>query len=156
MRMIYTGYRDVEEWCIRWPKEILHCSRSVIILERGVKVTSHYAMQEVSRAHSSDAVVSRRRNPRLRAPLTKEQIQAIPLHPQYVAGFIDGEGSFVVGFGRHKTLKRRIEIRLVFSSVLNFERGRCRNSPPYYENYRLRKNLRCILWPIRMVSACNI
>lgn len=74
-------------------------------------------MQEVSRVHSSDRR-TRRRNPRLRAPLTKEQIQAKPLHPQYVAGFIDGEGSFVVSFGRHKTLKRGIEIRVEFTIEL--------------------------------------
>ena len=75
-------------------------------------------MQEVSRAHSSEGVLKGNRNPRLQAPITKEQIQVAELHPQYVAGFIDGEGSFVVGFGRHKTLKRRIEIRLVFSIEL--------------------------------------
>lgn len=75
-------------------------------------------MQEVSRARSSKNALRRRRNPRLREPLTKEQIQAPKLHPQYVAGFIDGEGSFVVGFGRHKTLKRRVEIRLEFSIEL--------------------------------------
>ena len=75
-------------------------------------------MQEVSRAHSSDKAIDRRRNPRLRLPVTKEQIQGKPLHPQYVAGFIDGEGSFVVGFGRHKTLKRRIEVRVQFSIEL--------------------------------------
>lgn len=75
-------------------------------------------MQEVSKAHSSDVVHTQRRNPRLRPPLTKEQIQALPLHPQYVAGFIDGEGSFVVGFGRHRTLKRGIEVRVQFSIEL--------------------------------------
>ncbi len=74
-------------------------------------------MQEVSSAHSSEPVIARR-NPRLRAPLTKEQIQAELLHPQYVAGFVDGEGSFVVGFGRHKTLKRGIEVRVQFSIEL--------------------------------------
>lgn len=74
-------------------------------------------MQEVSRVHSS----KRRfwvRNPKLKAPLTKEQIQAEPLNPHYVGGFIDGEGSFVVSFGKHKTLRRRIEIRVEFTIEL--------------------------------------
>jgi len=73
-------------------------------------------MQEVSSARSSDG--DRRRNPRLKSPLAKEQIQAESLHPEYVAGFIDGEGSFVVSFGRHKTLRRRIEIRVEFTIEL--------------------------------------
>jgi len=33
-------------------------------------------------------------------------------------GFIDGEGSFVVSFGRHKTLRRGIEIRVEFTIEL--------------------------------------
>jgi len=70
-------------------------------------------MQEVSRVRSSkeNSRIGRRR---LRLPLAKEQIQASKLHPQYVAGFIDGEGSFVVSFGRHRTLKRGIEVRAEF------------------------------------------
>src|SRR3989338_719011 len=75
-------------------------------------------MAEVSRAHSRIVTKRSWRNPKLRAPLSKEQIQAEKLHPQYVAGFIDGEGSFVVGFGRHRTLKRGIEIRVQFSIEL--------------------------------------
>ena len=75
-------------------------------------------MAEVSRAHSRIVTKRSWRNPKLRAPLSKEQIQAEKLHPQYIAGFIDGEGSFVVSFGRHKTLKRGIEIRVEFTIEL--------------------------------------
>jgi len=37
------------------------------------------------------------------------------LNPHYIAGFIDGEGSFCVSIGRHKTLKRGKEVRIEFS-----------------------------------------
>lgn len=83
-----------------------------------MEVIPENVMREVSSARSSEKVDRRRRNHRLRPPLAKEQIQAVPLHPQYVAGFIDGEGSFVVGFGRHRTLKRGTEVRLQFSIEL--------------------------------------
>lgn len=73
-------------------------------------------MQEVSKVRSSKS--SQNGIKSLRRPLTKEQIQAKKLHPQYVAGFIDGEGSFVVSFGKHKTLKRGIEIRVEFTIEL--------------------------------------
>lgn len=33
------------------------------------------------------------------------------LHPQYIVGFIDGEGSFSISASKHKTLKRKVEIR---------------------------------------------
>ena len=74
-------------------------------------------MQEVSSVRSTSKF-SARRNPRLRKPLGKEKIHVKPLHPQYVAGFIDGEGSFVVSFGKHKTLKRRVEVRAEFTIEL--------------------------------------
>lgn len=74
-------------------------------------------MQEVCRVHSSERIM-KNHNLKLHAPITKEQIQAKLLDPQYVAGFIDGEGSFVVSFGRHKTLKRGIEIRAEFTIEL--------------------------------------
>ena len=60
-------------------------------------------MQEVSRAHSIPAV--RRK---------KERIYE-KLNPHYIGGFIDGEGSFSVSIGKHKTLKRGLEIRVEFS-----------------------------------------
>lgn len=64
-------------------------------------------MQEVSRGRSTSAL--RRR---------KGQIQLEKLNPNYISGFIDGEGSFSVSFGRHKTLKRKIEIRIEFAIEL--------------------------------------
>jgi len=40
------------------------------------------------------------------------------LNPYYVVGFIDGEGSFSVSIGRHKTLKRKLEVRIEFAIEL--------------------------------------
>jgi hypothetical protein len=70
-------------------------------------------MQEVSRAHSTKQNPFAR-NPRLKAPFGKEQIQKKKLNPHYVAGFIDGEGSFSVSIGRHRTTKRKFEVRPEF------------------------------------------
>lgn len=70
-------------------------------------------MSEVSRARST--VRSKgRRNPALHAPYGKERIRREPLDGAYVAGFIDGEGSFSVSVGKHKTLKRGVEVRPEF------------------------------------------
>ena len=75
-------------------------------------------MAEVSRAHSRIVTKRSWRNPKLRAPLSKEQIQAEKLHPQYIAGFIDGEGSFSVSVGKHRTLRRGFEVRPEFEIEL--------------------------------------
>lgn len=40
------------------------------------------------------------------------------LSPDYVAGFVDGEGSFCVSISKHKSLKRRLEIRPEFELEL--------------------------------------
>lgn len=40
------------------------------------------------------------------------------LHPQYVVGFIDGEGSFYISLSRHNTVKRRLDIRAEFEMEL--------------------------------------
>lgn len=74
-------------------------------------------MQEVSRTHSTERKQSRR-NSRLEAPFGKEQIYKKKLDPHYVAGFIDGEGCFSVSIGKHKTLKRGLEIRPEFDIEL--------------------------------------
>lgn len=74
-------------------------------------------MKEVSRAHSTKRK-DLRRNPRLYSPYGKEQIQCEKLHPQYVTGFVDGEGSFCVSITKHRTLKRRMEIRAMFEIEL--------------------------------------
>ena len=70
-------------------------------------------MSEVSRAHSTKRK-DNRINPKLDLPYGKEQIQKEKLHPQYVCGFIDGEGSFSISIGKHKTLKRGYEVRPEF------------------------------------------
>ncbi|MDI6777576.1 MAG: LAGLIDADG family homing endonuclease [Patescibacteria group bacterium] len=75
------------------------------------------AMQEVSRAHSTKRKPFER-NPRLKDPFGKEQIQCKKLNPYYVSGFIDGEGSFSVSINRHKTLKRGVEIKPEFEIEL--------------------------------------
>lgn len=59
------------------------------------------AMQEVSRARSTPTAVGGRSEPS-------------KLDPQYVAGFVDGEGCFCVSVSKHKTLKRRVEVRPEF------------------------------------------
>ena len=71
-------------------------------------------MQEVSRVRST----KRSRNPKLYEPFGKEQIHQEKLNPFYVPGFIDGEGSFSVSVGRHKTLSRGIEVRPEFEIEL--------------------------------------
>ena len=40
------------------------------------------------------------------------------LPPDYVAGFVDGEGSFVIGISRHKTKKLGIDARIHFEMEL--------------------------------------
>jgi len=74
-------------------------------------------MQEVSRVYSTNQKDARF-NPKLELPIGKEQIQREKLNPHYVAGFIDGEGSFSVSIGKHKTLKRRFEVRCEFEIEL--------------------------------------
>ena len=71
-------------------------------------------MQEVSRVRST----KRSRNPKLYEPFGKEQIHQKTLHPFYVSGFIDGEGSFSVSIGKHKTLSRGLEVRPEFEIEL--------------------------------------
>lgn len=71
--------------------------------------------QEVSRVRSTNDF---RRNPKLKEPIGKEQIHREPLDPNYVAGFIDGEGSFSISIGKHKTLKRGFEVRPEFEIEL--------------------------------------
>lgn len=40
--------------------------------------------------------------------------QTLQLSPEYITGFVDGEGCFCVSISKHKTLKRRQEVRLIF------------------------------------------
>ena len=80
---------------------------------------SSKATQEVSRVRSTRreklwAAKDRRRNFKLQKPYGKEQIQKEKLNPHYVVGFIDGEGSFSISIGKHKTLKRGYEVRPEF------------------------------------------
>lgn len=75
-------------------------------------------MQEVSRDHSTHISKQFERNHALLEPMGKDQIHREILDPQYVAGFIDGEGSFSVSIGKHKTLKRGFEIRPEFEIEL--------------------------------------
>ena len=62
-------------------------------------------MQEVSSVHSSSVITERRNKP---SHLTSD----------YVVGFFDGEGCFCVSISKHKTLKRRIEVRPEFEIEL--------------------------------------
>ncbi len=74
-------------------------------------------MQEVSRGRSTKRKPFQR-NLKLRAPFGKDQIHYQKLNPYYVVGFIDGEGSFSVSVGKHKTLRRGLEIRPEFEIEL--------------------------------------
>ena len=74
-------------------------------------------MQEVSRVYSTKNK-DKRINPKLTLPFGKEQIQREKLDPNYVCGFIDGEGSFSISIGKHKTLKRGFEVRPEFEIEL--------------------------------------
>ena len=67
-------------------------------------------MREVSRVHST-----RRK---LKKPFGKERIHQVKLHPQYIAGFIDAEGSFSVSIGKNETMRRKIEVRPEFEIEL--------------------------------------
>jgi hypothetical protein len=68
-------------------------------------------LQEVSRVHSTKHI-----KPYV---LGKGQIRSIKkLHPQYVAGFIDGEGSFWVSIYRDETMRNKIFCRAEFSIEL--------------------------------------
>ena len=87
------------------------------------KVTTSNVMQEVSKSHSTKLRLPEkgdgRRNQELLAPFGKESIRRKrKLDPNYIAGFIDGEGSFSISLGKHKTLKRRLEIRPEFEIEL--------------------------------------
>ena len=74
-------------------------------------------IQEVSRVRSTNSR-DLRFNPKLSLPIGKEQIQRDKLIPEYVCGFIDGEGSFSISIGKHKTLKRGFEVRPEFEIEL--------------------------------------
>jgi len=63
-------------------------------------------LQEVSRVRST-----RKGKGRIRSMIKK-------LHPQYIAGFIDGEGSFWVSIYRDETMKNKIFCRAEFSIEL--------------------------------------
>ena len=78
-------------------------------------------MQEVSSVRSIKPKSSKkdgRRNYKLATPFGKEQIRKKKLHPEYIVGFIDGEGSFSISIGKHTTLKRRLEVRAEFEIEL--------------------------------------
>jgi hypothetical protein len=75
------------------------------------------AIREVCRARSTERRPFER-NPALRAPIGKEQIHRPPLPPDYVVGFVDGEGSFSVSINRHRTMQRGVEIKPEFEIEL--------------------------------------
>ncbi|HAU66013.1 TPA: hypothetical protein DCW61_01575 [Candidatus Uhrbacteria bacterium] len=74
-------------------------------------------MQEVSRVRSTKRLPFER-NPLLSGPIGKEQIHREKLNPHYVVGFIDGEGSFSISIGKHKTTKNGFDVRPEFEIEL--------------------------------------
>jgi hypothetical protein len=68
-------------------------------------------LQEVSRVHSTGRIKH--------YAVGKGRIQSIKkLHPQYIAGFIDGEGSFSVSIYRNETTRSKIYVRSEFEIEL--------------------------------------
>jgi len=65
-------------------------------------------MQEVSRSHST---------------LSNDRGRGEPsvLNPNYVVGFVDGEGCFCISVSKHNTLKRKLEIRAEFEIELRID-----------------------------------
>src|SRR3989344_4209289 len=72
---------------------------------------------EVSRVRSTKRKPFER-NPILKCPIGKEQIRREKLNPHYVVGFIDGEGSFSISIGKHKTTKSGFDVRPEFEIEL--------------------------------------
>lgn len=69
------------------------------------------ALQEVSRGHSTPISIGGRTKP----------IKLEKLHPQYVVGFIDGEGCFYVSRSKHRTTRRRLDVRADFEMELRID-----------------------------------
>jgi hypothetical protein len=69
------------------------------------------AIPEVCRVRSTKKG-SFKRNPKLNAPFGKERIYSKKLDPNYVVGFIDGEGSF------SKSQKSILYLRKSFKCIL--------------------------------------
>lgn len=92
------------------------------------RVTNSNSVQEVSKSRSTKHNVSEKGikaskpfKKVLKAPFGKESIRRKKLNPSYVAGFIDGEGSFSVSIGKHKTTKSGFEIRPEFEIELRVD-----------------------------------
>ena len=75
------------------------------------------SLQEVSRAHSNNRKPFKR-NLKLKPPIGKEQIRREKLNPHYVAGFVDGEGSFSISIGKDVKYKRGVQVRAEFEIEL--------------------------------------
>ena len=73
--------------------------------------------QEVCRANSTNRKPFQR-NLKLKAPIGKEQIRREKLNPNYVAGFIDGEGSFSISIGKNSEYRRGVQVRAEFEIEL--------------------------------------
>lgn len=80
-------------------------------------------LQEVSRAHST------------RKGKERTQTKQLVLHPQYVVGFVDGEGSFSVSVYQDATMKNKINVRSEFEIELR------KDDKPILE--RIQKTLGC-------------
>lgn len=59
---------------------------------------------------SAESIVSRKNIGR------RDKVQ--PLHPQYLTGFVDGEGCFAISIGKHKTLRIQKTVQLEFEIEL--------------------------------------
>lgn len=70
-------------------------------------------LQEVSRAHSTRSLSSKKTKKKRTKGKGKGQIRwsLKPLHPQYIVGFLDGEGSFSVSIYPDEKMKNKIFVR---------------------------------------------
>ena len=74
-------------------------------------------LQEVCRVHSTNRRPFQR-NPKLKEPIGKERIHRDPLSPYYVAGFIEGEGSFSVSIGKNREYRQGVQLHPEFAIEL--------------------------------------
>ena len=106
----------------RWKRKFLKVTRGdlAIVFDecyRRSKFSGNTILMQ--RKKSAEPIVLRKKRARFSKNRRKGRISPYkPLNPYYVIGFIDGEGCFSVSFGRHKTLKRKTEIRAEFSIEL--------------------------------------
>ena len=83
-----------------------------------------------------------------------ERTELGKLTPDYVAGFVDGEGSFSIVIAKHKQKRLGLDARLIFGIELRDDDLEI--LPKNTKYIGLWKNLSSILSKIWMVSPCHV